>query len=89
MLAIPVAILANCSALGVSWILTSPMNTVLSLDTIIDIDKKPWSLEEEITLVISSKHLPNGLVTPVTIASASPQDTIEAAKTFLSWLISL
>ena len=64
--------------------LTSPMNTVLSLETIIDIDKKPWSLEEEITLVMSLKHLPNGLVTPVTIASASPQDTIDAANTFLS-----
>ena len=60
------------------------MKTVLSLDTIIDIDKKPWSLLEEITFVISLKHLPNGLVTPVTIASASPQATMDAANTFLS-----
>ena len=80
----PVAIFANCSASGVSCIFTSPIKTVLPLKTIIDIDRKPWSLEEEITLVISLKHLPNGLVTPVTMASASPHDTIDAANTFLS-----
>jgi hypothetical protein len=84
-----VAILANCSAFGVSCILTSPIKTVRSFETIIDIDKKLSSFFGEITFVISLKHLPKGLVTPVIIASASPADTIDAAKTFLSWFINL
>ena len=78
------AMFANSSAFGLSCIFTSPMNTVLSFETSIDIDTKFLFSFEEITLVMSLKHLPKGLVIPVTIASASPEDTIDAANTFLS-----
>ena len=82
--AIPEAMSAICSAEGLSCIFTSPMNTVRSFETIIDIDRKDSFFLVLITLVMSSKHLAKGLVTPVTIASASPAEIIEAAKTFLS-----
>ena len=82
--AIPEAMSAICSAEGLSCIFTSPMNTVRSFETIIDIDRKDSFFLALITLVMSSKHLAKGLVTHVTIASASPAEIIEAAKTFLS-----
>ena len=76
---------ASCAELGISWTSVSASSTVRSRASS---TVSPNSTQPGLTAMTreTSSSTSNELrVTPVTIASASPQATMQAAKTLRSW----